>query len=352
MNMLTASKPPLRSYVRLLSRLGWSLMLFLAMFVVSTSIVELVFEFLPSSSTTRALYGFFSTVAYAAPFILAGVIFRVMSKREAGKHDVEIVAPRHMQDRLFLPIYFPLLILAGLAINLIAAEINYYVCLLIGYTSSASSVWEPVYYDTPASAILYMTTAIAPAFAEEYLFRGVVYANLRPYGKWQAVILSAVTFSLMHQNIAQLLYTFVCGIVLALMYEWTGNIWCGIFFHMFNNELAVLSESLLYGAYGEDAYHAILVWDVAVILIGLASVAILIVYAVRSMKKKADAQEANPGIYGVNSLNGNTKNPEVWDRPLDGRSIRRGIRAPGMLTFIIVSLTTVFFDYLMMRGLL
>ncbi len=341
--MLTASTPPLRTYTRTLSRLGWSLLLFYAMFIASNLIVETVFLVIPSVPAVRAAYGLFSTVAYAAPFFFAGFFYRFLSQREVGKHGISLAPLRSTRDRILLPAIAPLLILAGLAVNLIASEINYYLCLIIGYVPALT---ESVYYDTPAAAILYMTTAFAPAFAEEFLFRGVVYGQLRPFGKWQAVLISAMTFSLMHQNVAQMLYTFVCGIILALMYEWTGSIWCSVFFHLFNNELAVLSESLIYGAYGENAYYILMAWNAILILLGLISAVILIVYAVKRKKARDAAVQASPGLFGTPVEHVSVPEAEVWDAPISRRQVRKALCAPGMMTFIIYSLATIFSDYI------
>ncbi len=341
--MLTRSSPPMRPYLRLLNRLGWALLLFFPIFYTANGFVEAIFAFLPSNPVVRALYGVFSTAAYAAPFFLSGLIFSLFSRSEKGKYDASFAIPRPVQDRIFLPAFFPLLVLAGLGLNQIASEVNYYLGALIGYIPTS---FEPVYYDTPASAILYMTTAIAPAFAEEYLFRGVVYGNLRPYGKWQAVFISAMTFALMHQNVGQLFYTFVCGIVMALMYEWTGSIWCSVFFHLFNNEFAVLTESLIYGAYGESVYDIILVWSLVLVILGLISAVILIVYA-RGRKKDSTTME-NPNIFGTGHLSEHAL--EAWDRPMERRNVRRGLRAPGMLTYILFSAFTILIDYLVVMG--
>ncbi len=342
--MLTASTPPPRAYTRLLSRLGWSLLLLELLFRVSTSLVSDIFEALPSTIITRALYGLSATVAYSLPFVLTAWFFKLLSRRGAGKHDTALLLPRRPKDRMLLPAYFPLLVLAGLAVNLIASEINYYLCLAAGY--STAGLYDPVHYDTPAAFILYMTTALAPAFAEEYLFRGVVYENLRPFGKWQAIIISAMTFSLMHQNVAQLLYTFVCGIVLALMFEWTGSIWCGVFFHLFNNELSVLTESLVFGAYGEGSYRVILIWNAVVVCIGLACAAIWIVHAVKHRSQQQHTADVSPGIFGVHE-DPVVQGPELWDTRPSARSIRRALRNPGMMTYIVYSLAAVVIDYLM-----
>ncbi len=341
--MYTVSAPPAQTYRRMLNRMGWSLLIFFGLFTATNLLVELPAAIIPMDSIfARCLYGVTSTVAYAAPFLIAGFLFYRMSGREKGKF-LAPTAVRPVDDRLILPAMFPLLVLVGLSANQVAAELNFRVCEWIGFDFSIYDT--AVYYDSADTVILYMTTAIAPAFAEEFLFRGVVFANLRPYGKWQAVFISALTFALMHQNPAQLFYTFVCGILLALMYEWTGSMWCGVIFHLLNNQISVLSEALIYGAYGENAYYITLIWNGVVVILGVIAAVILAVYATRRRREARARVSANPGIFGASD--DRTATVEVWDRPLDGRSVRRGIRSPGMLIFIIVSAVTIVGTYLM-----
>ncbi len=341
--MYTVSTPPAQAYRRMMSRLGWALLLFFGLFTVSTYAVEVVFLFLPSNSmAVRAAYGVFSTVGYAAPFLLSGLFFNILSRKEKGKLDSPFAAARPVNDRLILPPLFPLLIIAGLGLNLVVAQLNFYLCELIGFTSLIEA--DPVYYDSAASIILYMTTAIAPAFAEEFLFRGVIYGNLRPYGKWQAILISAMAFAFMHQNLGQLLYTFVGGIVMALMYEWTGSIWCGVIYHLFNNQFSVLSESLANGAYGQGAYAALGMWDLMMILLAIVSIVILAIYLPRRKRQLRKQAIDNPSIFGSNCPT-EEGSIEVFDTPLDARSVRRGLRSPGMMVFMIYSAVSIFGTY-------
>ncbi len=340
--MHTAVTPPAQAYRRMLNRMGWSLLIFFALFSATNTAAEVIVLILPMDNIpTRILYGIAASVAYIVPFFAAGMIFSCLSRRKKRKLFSSVAPARPVDDRIILPAAFPLLVLAGLSLNLVAAELNFYFCQLVGYSVES----DPIYYDTADAVILYMTTAIAPAFAEEFLFRGVIFANLRPFGKWQAVIISALTFSLMHQNLSQLFYTFVCGIIMALMYEWTGSIWCGVFFHLFNNQIAVLSEALVYGAYGETAYYAILVWNAVIVLLGAVSAVILTVYAIRKRRLKRASISADPSIFGASA--DRTTAPEAWDRPLDARGIRRGLCSPGMLLFILFSVITIIGMYIL-----
>ncbi len=332
---------PSSLYRRTTNQLGWALMIFLAFFYTITFGTEMIFAAIGTTHpAVRAVYAVFSSAAYVAPFLLAAYFFNRGRKNPASP-----VQYQKVRQDLHIPAAFPLLVLAGLGINFAAAYLNSFFCSAIGYTSSPAP--DVSNYDAVGTVIFHMTTAIAPAFAEEYLFRGVVFAHLRPFGKWQAVLVSAMTFALMHQNVAQLFYTFVCGIVLALMYEWTGSIWCSIIFHLLNNELAVLSEVLLYGTYTETTSLILTVWDIAIMIIGAGCVVILAVYGSRRRKErlKREAMPAYASIFGSTA-----DTTEQWDSSIAGKDVKYGLRAPGMMTFCIVAFVTILLDYLVVLG--
>ncbi len=83
-------------------------------------------------------------------------------------------------------------------------------------------------------------TALLPATFEEITHRGLLHAGFRENGKW-FVVVSALLFGLMHENIVQTGYTFFDGVVLALLVYYTGSIYPAIFTHFLNNAIAVLS---------------------------------------------------------------------------------------------------------------
>jgi membrane protease YdiL (CAAX protease family) len=247
---------------------------------------------------------------------------------------------RPIRYGLKLPATTPLLILAGLAMITAAAYINSWLCTLIGY-ELPPEMMAPQGYDDPATVIMYMTTALAPAFAEEFLFRGVIYGNLRPFGKTQAILISSLLFALMHQNIGQFFYTFVGGIAMALMYELTGTLWCSILFHLFNNELAVLTQVLYYGKYGEAVEPLLLLWDAVILILGFVAILLLIVYYTRMAKEARTASD--PSVFGK----GHRADPAVYDTPVDRETVLYGVKAPGMLVFSIVALASAIGTYLL-----
>ncbi|MBO4636274.1 MAG: CPBP family intramembrane metalloprotease [Clostridiales bacterium] len=89
---------------------------------------------------------------------------------------------------------------------------------------------HPIYY-------LVLLLLFAPV-VEEFLFRKIVLRRLTVLGTVPAVIISAVLFGIPHlfsQGPAQMLYTFVLGLVWGYMAVRTGKIWPSIILHSLSN---------------------------------------------------------------------------------------------------------------------
>ncbi len=89
--------------------------------------------------------------------------------------------------------------------------------------------------------IVLLSGAIIAPIAEEIVFRGYLYKAFRDRFKpWYAIILSAALFSLIHLEWRAALQLFVIGIVLAYVYEETGNLMAPITLHILNNAVSFL----------------------------------------------------------------------------------------------------------------
>ncbi len=86
-----------------------------------------------------------------------------------------------------------------------------------------------------------LSTAVLPAFVEEFAIRGVVMQSLRRYGDWFAIIMSSLVFALMHGNMVQIPFAFIAGIGIGYAVIKTGTMWTGIIIHFINNSIAVFS---------------------------------------------------------------------------------------------------------------
>ena len=329
--MLSPNQPSSVAYRRALNLIGWSLVIFLGFFSTITTMDQLFFAEILQGTVGTSLQGVISAACYMAPFIVGGAMYYIFNKT---------TPTQPIRYGLKLPAVTPLLILAGLAVITASAYVNSWLCDLIGYEIPLELI-SPQDYSNPSVVIMYMTTALAPAFAEEFLFRGVIYGNLRPFGKTQAILISSVLFALMHQNIGQFFYTFVGGVAMALMYELTGNIWCSILYHMFNNELAVLTEVLYYGKFGDAVEPLLMLWDTIVLVLGSISILILIFY----YKRKASEAKSvtDPSVLGGQGM----ENIAVYDTSVDRTTVIRGLKSPGMIVFAALALASAVGTYLM-----
>lgn len=106
---------------------------------------------------------------------------------------------------------------------------------LTGYTRSSSHMH---YSDILVLLEEFVLVAILPGFFEEFTHRGLLSAGYKECG-WKFVVLSALFFSLMHQNITQTGYTFTDGLMMALVMYYTGSIWPSMFMHFLNNAWSV-----------------------------------------------------------------------------------------------------------------
>lgn len=120
---------------------------------------------------------------------------------------------------------------------------------------------------------------VAPAICEELIFRGVIFQGLKEkFSSTTSILLSALLFALMHQNIQQFIYPFLLGCVLAFTFERTNNLLYPILIHFFNNfatlTLSFLSEINVINLNFE------ITWWVVLIAIALAGITFLILWLI------------------------------------------------------------------------
>lgn len=154
-------------------------------------------------------------------------------------------------------------------------------------------------------------TALLPGIFEEISHRGLLYAGYKETRR-KYVVLSALLFSLMHQNIVQTGYTFFFGVVLGLLVYYTGSIWGGVFIHFVNNAYSVLSgyaDQHIDGALGfiakaENWFYSSMLGLAtgAILVIACAGLLILLLWLMRKRALKAQRISAQIEIQTKDSL--------------------------------------------------
>ena len=88
--------------------------------------------------------------------------------------------------------------------------------------------------ETPMYLIVLLVVIVGP-LVEELVFRHALMNRLLPHGEVSAILLSGITFGLMHGNFFQLFYTTAIGILLAYVYARTRNLLYPLLLHVIFN---------------------------------------------------------------------------------------------------------------------
>lgn len=94
----------------------------------------------------------------------------------------------------------------------------------------------------PELLLSIVVLALVPAVCEEAFFRGGLQNYMyRGTGKlWVSVIVVSIIFSAVHFSVYGFLSRVALGIVLGLLYQYSGSLWLSILAHFINNAAAVL----------------------------------------------------------------------------------------------------------------
>jgi membrane protease YdiL (CAAX protease family) len=119
-----------------------------------------------------------------------------------------------------------------------------------------------------------LVMALGPAIFEETFFRGGMQNLLQQWTKkpWLAITITSIVFSAIHFSYYGFIPRVALGVVLGLLYYYSGNIWMSIAGHFFNNALVVTQIYFLtrQGKSVEDAMNeSYPLWIGAIALVAL-----------------------------------------------------------------------------------
>ena len=300
-----------RAMRRTANRVGGALLFFTGLFWLFQLVLLLVSRLTGDWDPMPAavLYELSTAAGYATVFVAAALFFRLLCSADHYEP---------LRARFSLPRHFFVYLFLALSLNLVFAVANSYLVEPFHYSSFMEDVTS-----TPAAnyeiVLAMLTTAVVPAFVEELLFRGVILNNLMPYGRDTAVVLSALTFGLMHQNAGQFLYTTVTGLVLGYVFVVSGNIWAGVLIHFVNNALSVLWDVLADRLPKSVSNPVIYAAETAILLAGVAAFLFLIT---RRDRPDLSAKEI----------------PELPGTPVaTGTRVRLFLTSPTVIVFMVIS---------------
>lgn len=179
---------------------------------------------------------YYLVITQVTKLIFVGIFVKIRSKKYRDNYDDYIKIRSLKKDSYKLVIIG--LGLAGFGNLLVSAimkifEDNAYVNNVIETLNQALSFSNNYEY-----ALMILSVVLLAPILEEFLFRGILFAELKKSPKAK-IIITALTFAIYHLNLIQGLNTLFIGLVLGYIYYYRRNIKEVIMVHMVNNLVAV-----------------------------------------------------------------------------------------------------------------
>lgn len=244
-----------------------------------------------------------------------------LSLNKKADNEVETKQKAIRSPKIIVPIIF-----ASLGIIMGAAYVNSIMAAAFDISGSIMPVDTPI--DLTQFLLNTVTVALVPAFCEEFLFRKTILSALSPYGEGFAIISSAVLFGLMHQNVLQIFYATMAGIVIGYVYLKTRSFLCVFLIHFTNNFVSVIQQSFESNFREEISILIETTMTLIILLTGIISVLVLMIR--ESYNKKIYIEEAFESIQ-VPSVN--FRKYEISSSPT-----RKFFSSPTVIIFTIISL--------------
>ncbi len=315
-----------RGFSRLMNKIAVAMLVFYGMFQILGSVWMIIDQILfglldpvAAEVTSQLIYA----VVYLSSFMVPAFVLR----RMMGKDYSPMPLQRSLPKDSFA------YIIAGIGGILSIAYLNAMLLDVFNYSEFQSGLMGES--DSMANyqiVLSFITTAIVPGICEEFLFRGAIMTNLKPYGKAPAIIISAVLFGLMHQNAGQLLYATAAGLVLGWVAYETGSIWCGILMHFLNNFISV-AEGAVASRISNDLANIVL--PIFECLLFAAAVGCAVYIILKHEKAKRARVGLAGGIFG-RSL-GEVRDDGMATVVLAPGRVTRLFFSPAMIVFIVLA---------------
>lgn len=323
----------------LFNRIGGTMLIFLLAFNFLCGGAAVLGEGLTQITYSKAAYvlaELLNAIAYIAAFTIPVWFFLAISKnKRVEPFGLSLVLAEKNTALTSVAMMF-----LGTSICFAASYVN---SLLFPVSEEAADL----YFSTEiqggyALVLMFISTAIVPAFVEELLFRGVVLSSIRPYSEGGAILISSLLFGLMHQTPFQLFYATAIGVVLGIIRVKTGSIWTGVLVHFFNNFLSVIQTYLLefYDEHTGNLVYIIL--TLSIILLGFVLGA---VFYIKCQKRTDNVETVHIGVYQKTEIQG----AKIFFRR-ENVKIYKAFFAPTMIIFVVLCAMTMISTAFMISG--
>ena len=193
-------------------------------------------------------------------------------------------------------------------INLVVSSIFNGFITFTGYKTPFyfGEVIEPD-YSMKSFALQVILVAVLPAFAEEFLHRGILLQGTKHMGFYKSIAVSAICFGLIHFNVGQVGYAIVLGLIMGFCSVVAKNIWVPMIMHFMNNFIAVYLEFATANGWFLGNYSDVLgqlaTWDLwavcLVCFIALSIICVALFYLVALLYRQAILKRVDRAIQRV-----------------------------------------------------
>ena len=121
---------------------------------------------------------------------------------------------------------------------------------------------------------------------EEWIFRGMFYGELRLMSPLFGILAQGVMFAIVHRTTGEMIYALGAGLILGILEEQTGRLWCCIAAHILINLRSAVCLTAL-----ADRPEVCLRIDVALIVLGCVAFLALLIRNGRAAEKAKEEQE-------------------------------------------------------------
>ena len=214
-------------------------------FLILQTLVTLVYNVLYMVGLVQSIWSYVFTLIL--DFCFVACVFNIAKTKK-----IDVFANLKMKKA---PSFKQVLICVGISVVCLfgfSALTNLFLEVL--YSMGYESVTSDIVISNFGTYLMYVgLICIIPALCEEILFRGLICNGLKRLGSVVAIFGSAFLFMIMHGSPDQTIHQFILGIVLAIVYLVSNNLWIPIIIHFLNNFMAV---TISYIAYGDTASTA------------------------------------------------------------------------------------------------
>lgn len=131
--------------------------------------------------------------------------------------------------------------------------------------------------------IMFAGTAVVAPLVEEFAMRGVIMQGLRKYGNAFAIITTSFIFAIFHGNAIQMVFAFMCGLLLGYAAIATNSLWTSILIHAAVNSLSCITTAVNYYA-GEQTANITYTLMTVVLIAGAVILLFVYLFALKPNK--------------------------------------------------------------------